>query len=185
MAARAPIPPASRRALMRIALTLVACFCLAGLRPSPRTAAAQPPQAPAEPERPPEEPFPGRWMKWIFDPALGRDRPRSRERGEAVHPGDLELSFILWPGDEITAGEPLIARVSMTNPGENSLFFPFIGGVAEAVHFDVLTEDGRSVGRPYQPPPFRPDGPVQSFPTQMTRNYETAVNYWYHLGEGE
>lgn len=129
-------------------------------------------------------PFPARWLRVIVDEQAVRRPSREGEgHGEATEPGDLEIAFDLWPGETITAGEPLLARVSITNPAPHRVFLPFIGGLGEALHFEVTDAQGRAVGRAYDPPPWRADGPVAAFPAATTKRYETAVSHWYDFAK--
>ncbi len=175
------MPNAAPLTALRICVTVVVmCIiitCLAVTAFDERTAAAQPVE-------PYAKPFPRRWVEWIFDEELVRRPPEAgRSHTPALQPGDLQLSVVLWPGTQISAGEPLIARLSIIASGEKNLVLPFIGGVDEAIHFAVTTADGRRVGRPYQPPPSRMDGMVATFPAGVAKRYETIVSYWYDFAQ--
>ena len=176
------MPNAAPLTAVRICVTVVVmCIivtCLAVTAFAERTPAAQPVE-------PYAKPFPKQWVEWIFDEELVRRLPEAgRPRAVALQPGDLQLSVVLWPGTQISAGEPLIARLSITAAGDKGLcFLPFIGSVDEAIHFAVTTADGRPVGRTYQPPPFRIDGMVATFPAGVAKRYETIVSYWYDFAQ--
>jgi len=163
-------------------LGLIGLGALALLLPA-RAEPAEQPAAPAQVERY-AGPFPGRWVERIFDKQVAQRMRETRfPRAEALDPGDLELSVTLWPGPEIVAGEPLLARLAIANPSNQAIRLPFIGSVGEAIHFAIINADGQAVGRAYQPPPTRGDGSVEVFPAETTKTYETVVSHWYDFAE--
>lgn len=135
--------------------------------------AAQPQDGPSP--KPFSKPFPPRWVNEL--PAENVRPGCLTGWRHAVNPGDLQLSVALWPGQEITAGEPIVAHFSIANPGDRDLFFPFIGSVSEAIHFAVYDSESQPVGRPYQPPPPRGDGRVEMFRDRATRHFDPDSPY--------